>query len=263
MCVFCFLFFIHSLLDLLRFFLFIYFVIYILFFFFSSRRRHTRCALVTGVQTCALPIFGVRRRGVAEGEILEELVDLPGLGRLEAGRVIGEQPHRIGDLPQRAEFGRQARPVLPRAAEGGKQRVVVGRQVVPVETQRRIEDQAAVGDADFVTREQTRAGEVGARESAGRKDFAEGRDGAVAQAPLARLADVAAEDEAVGDSAGRKVGARVGGGADDAVFERVEPGAVGGGGESGRASSRDRVCSARVGFGGRRIIKNKQKKDHT
>src|SRR3546814_3589229 len=29
-----------------------------MFFFFSSRRRHTRCALVTGVQTCALPILG-------------------------------------------------------------------------------------------------------------------------------------------------------------------------------------------------------------
>src|SRR3546814_4421036 len=28
-----------------------------LLFFFSSRRRHTRCALVTGVQTCALPIY--------------------------------------------------------------------------------------------------------------------------------------------------------------------------------------------------------------
>src|SRR3546814_18415095 len=28
-----------------------------LYFFFSSRRRHTRCALVTGVQTCALPIL--------------------------------------------------------------------------------------------------------------------------------------------------------------------------------------------------------------
>src|SRR3546814_4139639 len=28
----------------------------IFLFFFSSRRRHTRCALVTGVQTCALPI---------------------------------------------------------------------------------------------------------------------------------------------------------------------------------------------------------------
>src|SRR3546814_6201424 len=29
------------------------------FFFFASRRRHTSCALVTGVQTCALPICGV------------------------------------------------------------------------------------------------------------------------------------------------------------------------------------------------------------
>src|SRR3546814_14647483 len=27
------------------------------YFFFSSRRRHTRCALVTGVQTCALPFW--------------------------------------------------------------------------------------------------------------------------------------------------------------------------------------------------------------
>src|SRR3546814_19639993 len=33
------------------------------FFFFSSRRRHTRCALVTGVQTCALPIMGERTFG--------------------------------------------------------------------------------------------------------------------------------------------------------------------------------------------------------
>src|SRR3546814_9656710 len=32
------------------------FVLVFCFFFFSSRRRHTRCALVTGVQTCALPI---------------------------------------------------------------------------------------------------------------------------------------------------------------------------------------------------------------
>src|SRR3546814_10556382 len=41
--------------------------------FFASRRRHTRCALVTGVQTCALPIciahFGrVALIGVASGE---------------------------------------------------------------------------------------------------------------------------------------------------------------------------------------------------
>src|SRR3546814_2664461 len=36
--------------------------LYIYFFFFSSRRRHTRCALVTGVQTCALPISFPRLR---------------------------------------------------------------------------------------------------------------------------------------------------------------------------------------------------------
>src|SRR3546814_3159885 len=35
----------------------VYLVLFVaVFFFFSSRRRHTRCALVTGVQTCALPI---------------------------------------------------------------------------------------------------------------------------------------------------------------------------------------------------------------
>src|SRR3546814_4498528 len=35
----------------------VYGVMDLYLFFFSSRRRHTRCALVTGVQTCALPIF--------------------------------------------------------------------------------------------------------------------------------------------------------------------------------------------------------------
>src|SRR3546814_5565993 len=37
-------------------------------FVFSSRRRHTRCSLVTGVQTCALPICTV------------EIMDLTGQG---------------------------------------------------------------------------------------------------------------------------------------------------------------------------------------
>src|SRR3546814_5498678 len=36
-------------------------MLYVLFFF-SSRRRHTRCALVTGVQTCALPISELAAR---------------------------------------------------------------------------------------------------------------------------------------------------------------------------------------------------------
>src|SRR3546814_1590284 len=42
-----------------------------LMFFFSSRRRHTRCALVTGVQTCALPISGENRPGVATATLLQ------------------------------------------------------------------------------------------------------------------------------------------------------------------------------------------------
>src|SRR3546814_2463883 len=46
-------------------------------FFFSSRRRHTRCALVTGVQTCALPIYrrpvvqAIENVAIARGEVLE------------------------------------------------------------------------------------------------------------------------------------------------------------------------------------------------
>src|SRR3546814_7892397 len=35
--------------------------LFCVFFFFSIRRRHTRCALVTGVQTCALPIWMFKR----------------------------------------------------------------------------------------------------------------------------------------------------------------------------------------------------------
>src|SRR3546814_2170256 len=48
-----------------------------LFFFFSSRRRHTRCALVTGVQTCALPISvlvfadGLKRKNLRGDWLLE------------------------------------------------------------------------------------------------------------------------------------------------------------------------------------------------
>src|SRR3546814_8464423 len=52
---------------------FMYCVVYIsvflffTFFFFSSRRRHTSCALVTGVQTCALPIYLSYNRGFRSG----------------------------------------------------------------------------------------------------------------------------------------------------------------------------------------------------
>src|SRR3546814_9248139 len=45
-----------------------------LWFFFSSRRRHTRCALVTGVQTCALPILPSACRDLAVLHTREHLL---------------------------------------------------------------------------------------------------------------------------------------------------------------------------------------------
>src|SRR3546814_2439052 len=50
-------------------------------FFFSSRRRHTRCALVTGVQTCALPILLACFGGVFVGTAIGAI---PGIGALAA-----------------------------------------------------------------------------------------------------------------------------------------------------------------------------------
>src|SRR3546814_3286093 len=63
-------------------------------FFFSSRRRHTRCALVTGVQTCALPIY-LDHASVGEkfGEIAPH--------RLRLGRVGGAEVDQ-----QHADIGR-------------------------------------------------------------------------------------------------------------------------------------------------------------
>src|SRR3546814_14263593 len=65
-------------------------------FFFSSRRRHTRCALVTGVQTCALPISDILEDHVADprarlAHLLLDLSDLNalGIGGHEEGADMG------------------------------------------------------------------------------------------------------------------------------------------------------------------------------
>src|SRR3546814_13461625 len=76
-------------------------------FFFSSRRRHTRCALVTGVQTCALPIYlrgrlpglsinmggatsiDVTREGVDKAYGLKKLCDASGIS-LDAMMFVGD-----------------------------------------------------------------------------------------------------------------------------------------------------------------------------
>src|SRR3546814_5000494 len=55
------------------------------FFFFSSRRRHTRCALVTGVQTCALPIWERFRTLVATASALTNVLAADPLSRVLDG----------------------------------------------------------------------------------------------------------------------------------------------------------------------------------
>src|SRR3546814_11171787 len=82
-----------------------------LFFFFSSRRRHTRCALVTGVQTCALPTGTVsvlrqgRQRAVEavepglEAQADREIVELAleGLGVERAGAFVDRAGGHVGE----------------------------------------------------------------------------------------------------------------------------------------------------------------------
>src|SRR3546814_6342440 len=68
-----------------------------LFFFFSSRRRHTRCALVTGVQTCALPISRTQ-----SDECLDDLVGVLGVENqrngVQSGKVLEQrsEERRVG-----------------------------------------------------------------------------------------------------------------------------------------------------------------------
>src|SRR3546814_7710208 len=58
--------------------------------FFSSRRRQTRCALVTGVQTCALPILTIPRDEYDRlREAAEDLVDLRAYDRAKADLASG------------------------------------------------------------------------------------------------------------------------------------------------------------------------------
>src|SRR3546814_4322996 len=61
----------------------------IICFFVSSRRRHTRCALVTGVQTCALPILHVMQTLDSLGagfQLASHDLDIRG-----AGNLLGEE----------------------------------------------------------------------------------------------------------------------------------------------------------------------------
>src|SRR3546814_4537178 len=69
---------------------------FLFLFFFSSRRRHTRCALVTGVQTCALPIFPTTagtgseatRFTIITDEATDEKMLCPGLAYLPIAALV-------------------------------------------------------------------------------------------------------------------------------------------------------------------------------
>src|SRR3546814_18008505 len=71
-------------------------------FFFSSRRRHTRCALVTGVQTCALPISMKLGRlnhiGVATPSIADSIAhyrDVMGAAKIHTPFDMAEQGVKV------------------------------------------------------------------------------------------------------------------------------------------------------------------------
>src|SRR3546814_8781935 len=66
------------------------------FFFFSSRRRHTRCALVTVVQTCALPISGDRLQPLAGGRRLYLAADAAAARRVRQQHAIAAGQRQIG-----------------------------------------------------------------------------------------------------------------------------------------------------------------------
>src|SRR3546814_9750149 len=74
-------------------------------FFFSSRRRHTRCALVTGVQTCALPIY--QPQSVPEVTLtplrgsLRVISDPAGASVTAAGTFVGRAPVNVALVPGR------------------------------------------------------------------------------------------------------------------------------------------------------------------
>src|SRR3546814_3788941 len=67
------------------------------FFFFSSRRRHTRCALVTGVQTCALPICNIGVSVICPGRVWSDLRRNSASLAPHAGPQVSNLPDDIDD----------------------------------------------------------------------------------------------------------------------------------------------------------------------
>src|SRR3546814_4665034 len=76
--------------------------LYLLYFFFSSRRRHTRCALVTGVQTCALPIL----LQIVRADTFEEALALPSRHQYGNGvTIFTGNGHAAREFAHRVDVG--------------------------------------------------------------------------------------------------------------------------------------------------------------
>src|SRR3546814_3849203 len=78
-------------------------------FFFSSRRRHTRCALVTGVQTCALPIFlrTARPRSASSKERLRAGVSAPISRVLALMEAVERRQDRLQGRSEERRVGKE------------------------------------------------------------------------------------------------------------------------------------------------------------
>src|SRR3546814_6937699 len=101
-----------------------------LWFFFSSRRRHTRGALVTGVQTCALPISFL---AVQIGKLGLEVDVIMGVAR-DIARAAGARADVVQCLFHRREdLGMLThRQIVVRAPDGDRLRSVVTREAACV-----------------------------------------------------------------------------------------------------------------------------------
>src|SRR3546814_6609054 len=86
-------------------------------FFFSSRRRHTICSLVTGVQTCALPISWRLQQEGRDTVTVDGTISIRVNGehrRVREGLTLAELASELGFVPEKVAVERNLE-VVPRS----------------------------------------------------------------------------------------------------------------------------------------------------
>src|SRR3546814_3076636 len=100
-----------------------------MFVVFSSRRRHTRCALVTGVQTCALPISEFETTPLQAAKNAYSMANYARTTALKADSIFG--PTTIAD--EQIAFSNQIRDIsnkIQTATQNGASDVEIVRKSV-------------------------------------------------------------------------------------------------------------------------------------